>query len=63
MKEYFKGLDKGSVTNCPKCGLIIEKEEGGCNHMICSKCNYQFCWICGSKYNVDHFDASNVFGC
>jgi hypothetical protein len=26
MKEYFKGLDKGSVTNCPKCGLIIEKE-------------------------------------
>ena len=31
--------------------------------MICSKCNYQFCWICGQKYNVEHFDASNVFGC
>ena len=63
MKEYFQGLNPGSITNCPKCGLIIEKEAGGCNHMICSKCNYQFCWICGAKYNVEHFDASNVFGC
>lgn len=31
--------------------------------MICSKCQYQFCWICGMKYDVNHFDRSNVFGC
>jgi E3 ubiquitin-protein ligase RNF19A len=63
LKEYFKGLDPGSLTNCPRCGLIVEKEEGGCNHMICIKCKYEFCWICGSKYNVEHFAPGNVFGC
>lgn len=31
--------------------------------MICAKCEYQFCWICGAQYKVDHFDRSNVFGC
>ena len=40
MKEYFKGVDPGSITNCPKCGMIVEKEVGGCNHITCSKCNY-----------------------
>jgi hypothetical protein len=39
MKEYFEGME-GSITNCPRCGLIVEKEEGGCNHMICTKCKY-----------------------
>lgn len=63
MREYFDGLANGSMTNCPNCGLIVEKEEGGCNHMICGKCKFQFCWICGRKYDVEHFDANNVFGC
>lgn len=63
MKEYFQGVDSGSITNCPKCGMIVEKETGGCNHITCTKCNYQFCWICGASYDVDHFRASNVFGC
>ena len=63
MKEYFQGLDAGSVTNCPQCGLIVEKVAGGCNHITCSKCSFQFCWICGKKYDVEHFDRSNVFGC
>lgn len=64
MKEYFKEDDVAErVTNCPQCGLIVEKEEGGCNHMICAKCKYEFCWVCGMKYTVNHFDANNVFGC
>jgi len=64
MKEFFSGLEnKQTMTNCPKCGMIVQKEEGGCNHMICSKCKYQFCWICGMKYDVSHFDPNNVFGC
>ncbi|XP_048879147.1 E3 ubiquitin-protein ligase ARIH2-like [Brienomyrus brachyistius] len=41
---------------CPKCNICIEK-NGGCNHMQCSKCKHDFCWMClgdwkshGSEY-------------
>jgi ariadne-1 len=30
----------------PTCGYPIEKNRG-CNHMTCSQCHHQFCWICG----------------
>ena len=64
MRQYFETIEnKKNLTNCPQCGVIVEKEEGGCNHMKCASCNYEFCWICGAHYKVDHFDRSNVFGC
>jgi hypothetical protein len=28
---------------CPKCRVRIEK-NGGCSHMHCSQCNYDFTW-------------------
>jgi IBR domain, a half RING-finger domain len=31
---------------CPRCGSAIER-NGGCNHIMCSKCTYYFCWQCG----------------
>ncbi|KAB1264594.1 E3 ubiquitin-protein ligase ARIH2 [Camelus dromedarius] len=30
--------------HCPKCNICIEK-NGGCNHMQCSKCKHDFCWM------------------
>jgi len=39
---------------CPRCRTRIEK-NGGCNHMTCKKCNYEFCWICMNVYSVFHF--------
>jgi len=31
---------------CPgKCDSAIEK-NGGCNHMICRQCKYEWCWVC-----------------
>ena len=38
------------TKTCGKCKARIEK-NGGCNHMTCSVCHYEFCWICGREWN------------
>ncbi|SCW04419.1 LAFE_0H13102g1_1 [Lachancea fermentati] len=51
-----------NTKECPKCGVNIEK-NGGCNHMTCKSCAYEFCWICegcwkdhgGSYYECTRF--------
>lgn len=54
---------------CPKCSSRIEKNQG-CNHMTCSSCKYEFCWICmgnwtehgantGGYYKCNKFDPSS----
>lgn len=66
-----KGRDDSETVNwiltntqqCPKCLSSIEK-NGGCNHMTCKKCSYEFCWICmgdwkahaRSFYQCNRFD-------
>lgn len=34
-----------NTRDCPRCDSAIEK-NGGCNHMTCRSCRYEFCWIC-----------------
>ncbi|KAI0798696.1 hypothetical protein BC629DRAFT_1734156 [Irpex lacteus] len=36
---------KTNTKECSKCQSTIEK-NGGCNHMTCKKCKYEFCWVC-----------------
>jgi len=40
-----------NTKQCPKCKVSIEKNAGGCSHMACRKCSYEFCWICLGPYN------------
>jgi len=56
----------GDVKECPGCGLPTLKSEG-CNHMVCSVCKTDWCWICGKKLTgvspLWHYNPSNPFGC
>ncbi|KAL0591359.1 hypothetical protein ABG067_001390 [Albugo candida] len=43
------------VRSCPNCRIRIWKEEG-CNHMSCSYCKHEFCWVCLMNWDksMDH---------
>ncbi len=34
-----------NTKGCPKCTVAVEK-NGGCNHMTCRQCGYEWCWMC-----------------
>lgn len=48
------------VKPCPQCGALIAK-NGGCNHVICTVCNCDFCWLCSKKITKAHY--LNPSGC
>ncbi|XP_067049537.1 E3 ubiquitin-protein ligase parkin-like isoform X2 [Acropora muricata] len=37
---------------CPGCKTNTEKNEG-CNHMTCSQCRVEWCWICVKPWNQE----------
>jgi len=43
-KNKLDSLVRDSTKTCPNCGVPICK-DGGCNHMTCAACGYQFCWL------------------
>ncbi|KAI8580899.1 hypothetical protein K450DRAFT_235123 [Umbelopsis ramanniana AG] len=75
VKKWQKKCEDDSETanwisahtkECPKCHSTIEK-NGGCNHMTCRKCKYEFCWVCmgpwsehgTSWYNCNRYDEKS----
>jgi hypothetical protein len=47
--QVFEAWSGENTKPCPQCKAKILKTEG-CNHMTCGNCRYEFCWLCGSKY-------------
>eukprot|EP00794_Sanderia_malayensis_P017423 gene17423-19167_t len=53
------------VTNskkCPSCKSHIEKNQG-CNHMTCSKCKHEFCWVCMEPWKIHSAETGGYFRC
>lgn len=53
------------VTNskpCPKCRSPIQKNDG-CNHMKCSKCKHDFCWVCLGPWKKHSTETGGYFRC
>jgi len=50
-----------NTNTCPKCNTSIEK-NGGCNHMICRQCTYEFCWVCLREWkgHSDYYSCSKI---
>ncbi|CAL2034162.1 unnamed protein product [Caenorhabditis brenneri] len=40
-----------NTKECPKCFVPTQK-DGGCSHMTCTGCRYQYCWICSQKWGT-----------
>ena len=50
------------IKFCPNCHILTEKTSG-CNHITCSKCNYQWCWLCNEKYiDSNHYKNGKCKG-
>ena len=63
VKESLRMIGLTTV-NCPSCDAPVEKESG-CNHMTCTQCASEFCWLCGERYlGGIHFSELNILtGC
>jgi len=49
--EDFVGVElPPTVKRCPTCHTAIEKTIG-CNHMRCTQCGQNFCWLCMMRFN------------
>jgi len=63
-KLVYQSLDEAETVkwllnytqDCPKCTSPIEK-SGGCNHMSCKKCSYQYCWVCKDPWTGSHYNC------
>ncbi|KAF5532845.1 hypothetical protein FMEXI_12166 [Fusarium mexicanum] len=49
IEELIKAKKDLGVKDCPKCTTAIQKAEG-CNHMTCTVCQTQICWVCMATF-------------
>jgi hypothetical protein len=62
LEKEFQSWKQGKVLKkCPKCKIYTEKNEG-CNHMTCTSCKFQWCWLCEGEYKYGHFQQGACNG-
>jgi hypothetical protein len=59
-KGFARWASAESVRICPRCKAFVQK-EGGCPHMTCSKCKFDWCWHCGKQYKSTEHSKFNCF--
>eukprot|EP01094_Clydonella_sp_ATCC50884_P030053 TRINITY_DN9649_c0_g1_i1.p3 TRINITY_DN9649_c0_g1~~TRINITY_DN9649_c0_g1_i1.p3 ORF type:complete len:186 (+),score=67.58 TRINITY_DN9649_c0_g1_i1:1-558(+) len=47
--EMLQEWTRGHARPCPQCKVQTE-HAGGCTHMTCAQCRFDWCWACGRKY-------------
>ena len=52
-QELDKWSKKNGARFCPNCRVKVQKTVG-CDHMTCSRCTYEWCWLCGEKFSGGH---------
>ncbi|CAD8101018.1 unnamed protein product [Paramecium primaurelia] len=60
--DFKLALAKYLIKYCPKCKSHIQK-NAGCNHMTCTNCSFQFCWVCLQPYHQYHYRYWSYRGC
>ena len=62
LDEAFEEWRKHKIVKrCPNCKVWTEKNEG-CNHMTCTECKFQWCWLCQKKYSSGHYNIGSCKG-
>ncbi|XP_043929818.1 probable E3 ubiquitin-protein ligase RNF217 [Protopterus annectens] len=69
LRHWASEIEHGqrNAQKCPKCRIHIQRTEG-CDHMMCTQCNTNFCYRCGERYRQlrffgDHTSNLSIFGC
>ncbi|XP_058791229.1 E3 ubiquitin-protein ligase RNF19A-like isoform X2 [Phymastichus coffea] len=47
---------RDDIKPCPRCQVLIFKmDDGSCNHMTCTMCAVEFCWLCMKEISDLHY--------
>ncbi|GFO47255.1 E3 ubiquitin-protein ligase parkin [Plakobranchus ocellatus] len=59
-EQQSLSLIEETTKQCPNCQIKTER-SGGCMHMVCSRCECEWCWICVQPWTRDCM-AQHWFG-
>lgn len=54
--QQSSSLRPEDIKECPVCASrIVKMNDGSCNHMTCSICETEFCWLCMKEISDLHY--------